>query len=858
MRPNRGATRLVEVILSFVTLLVLTGSAAAADRTGAWVDEVVFREAPSTTSGVDAVREGNADLYAYPVGDPSLAMKIVETASYETSYGSTMEFTFNPYGPRYRDGRLNPFSVPEIREAVNWLIDRNYIVDELYGGVAAIPQVSALTVSSADFARLADVLQRLEHYYAYERSKAVAKIQEQMLLLGAEFSNGKWRSPSGEAIIVKMLVRSDDDGRKRLGDYLADLLNEVGFTVERTYKISREAEPVWLRADPGEGLFDIYTGAWIGTATTLRDQARAFDFFYTPRGLNSPLWQAYTPEPELDYVAGRLATRDFATVEERGELMETALVHSLKDSVRVWIANRVGYTALNPDLEVACDLAGGVAASQVWSRTLRFVDDDRMARGGGKATIMVPEILTGPWNPFAGVVSPYDQMIIHGTEDRPTLPDPYTGLHWPQNVEKAEVYIRLGLPVQESLDWVDLRFVDEIVVPGDAWADWDAVNQRFIVADERFGGQVTANCKAVIHYDAKVLERVWHDGSGMSIGDMLLAFIMRFDRAKPESCIYDESAVDAFFGFICEFKALKLVSITPQIVFEVYTDGISLDAELIAAECAEYLWPSYDIGILPWHVMALGYAAEADGELVFSADKANWLSLDQMNFADVPGQGVLAERLRDTYGEQLRAAGQFTVGVPYWVTLNQYITPNEVMERWRNLHHWYEDKGHLWVSNGPFYLEDANDTARIVQLKRFPEFLDAAGKWIAFAQPRIPHVSVYGPYSGLGGRSPSGLWELRGAVNFEVGIQSGDTGEEEAYPTRDIQLVKWVIVDDDHRTVSAGHAEPVQDGVWRIVLYAEEMMYGKPGTWRIEVTVVSNRVVVPGFASTVFEVESRF
>ena len=36
----------------------------------------------------------------------------------------TWELTFNPSGPYFNDQRLNPFAIPEIRAAMNQLINR--------------------------------------------------------------------------------------------------------------------------------------------------------------------------------------------------------------------------------------------------------------------------------------------------------------------------------------------------------------------------------------------------------------------------------------------------------------------------------------------------------------------------------------------------------------------------------------------------------------------------------------------------------------------------------------------------------------------------------------------------------------
>ena len=58
--------------------------------------------------------------------------RLIPTCPTTTAFGSYNEMTFNP--AEFADGRLNPFTSPKIREAMNWLMDRNYIVQEIYGG----------------------------------------------------------------------------------------------------------------------------------------------------------------------------------------------------------------------------------------------------------------------------------------------------------------------------------------------------------------------------------------------------------------------------------------------------------------------------------------------------------------------------------------------------------------------------------------------------------------------------------------------------------------------------------------------------------------------------------------------------
>ena len=101
-------------------------------------EEVVFFEEPNRSKAYEMLVSGQMHIYAYGLSDPELKKKI-ETSqdiAYTLSYGNTWELTINPSGPLLHNGKLNPFAVAPIREALNWLIDRNYIAQELCFGLA--------------------------------------------------------------------------------------------------------------------------------------------------------------------------------------------------------------------------------------------------------------------------------------------------------------------------------------------------------------------------------------------------------------------------------------------------------------------------------------------------------------------------------------------------------------------------------------------------------------------------------------------------------------------------------------------------------------------------------------------------
>ena len=87
--------------------------------------------------------------------------------------------------------------------------------------------------------------------------------------------------------------------------------------------------------------------------------------------------------------------------------------------------------------------------------------------------------------------------------------------------------MRDDLPVGSTYDWVSLSTAPEIAVPGDAWADWDAANQRWITVAEKYPEGVTALRKSTVYYPADMYDTVaWHDGSPISAADFVLLLIL--------------------------------------------------------------------------------------------------------------------------------------------------------------------------------------------------------------------------------------------------------------------------------------------------------------------------------------------
>ncbi len=695
-------------------------------RQGAWLDSVVFTEESSVAAALSQLRAGELDLYANAGAEHPLFQTVLEDADLDhtLSYGNYHELTLNPSGPTFSDGRLNPFSSTAIREAMNRLIDRTHIAQVICDGLAA-PRWVPVHTTSADYARYQATIEALETAYAYDLAGAQADIATEMVALGATQVNGTW-TYNDEPVVLIALIRVEDE-RRQIGDYVADQLEAVGFTVQRDYKTFAESSTCWLQTDPAEGCFHFYTGGWVHTSIS-RDEGNNFDYFYTPLGSEEPLWQAYQPSPAFLEIAEKLSNYDFTTPAERDTLFEQALGLAMNDSgvgsVRIWLLDRGSFTPRQAGTTVASDLAGSVYSAEMWPYVAPF---DGV--GGGTMRVALPSFLDRPWNPVAGSNWVYDSMPSRATQDYAFIHDPDDGLVWPQRAERAEVVVQDGVPITKTLDWVDLSFVPQIDVPGDAWVDWDAAAQQFITADEKYPAGLTAKVKSTVYYPADLFSTVtWHDGSPLDLADIVMSLILTFDRAKPSSAIYDESAVDSLDAFLSHFRGVQIESTDP-LVITTYEDESELDAELIVRAW----WPNYGYGPGAWHNLAAAIRAEAAGNLAFSESKANDLGVPWTDFVDGTSLDILE-------GWMDLSATEDTI--PYQPTLGDYIDPAEASARWTNLQAWYAARGHFWLGTGPFFLGSASPGDGTLTLLHNPAFPDLAGRWDAFAAAPSPDLEI--------------------------------------------------------------------------------------------------------------------
>jgi len=843
-----------------------------------------------SSSAITQIKAGALDIYAAGMSSDSLPDIEAAGVDYAQSNGLYYELTFNFYGPKFDQstGKVNPFYSAKAREAMNWLVDRQYINREVYNG-GALAKFWSIITNMPDYTKMAETVRRLEAKYAYDVAKADAQMEEVMLgIEGVTREAGKYMY-EGEPVTLIFIIRNDSDGtRVPIGDYVANQLESIGFAVDRQYKRSSEASPIWVGGNVADGLWHIYTGAWSATIID-RDEGDNFEFFDTPQSAYgfSSTWQqfGYTLDTPYGALADKLAYNKFLSLEERDAALAQMLEMALTESVHVWLIDGKNFTPYRQGLDVTYDLAAGVDGSMIWPYTLRLSDQE-----GGKLKWGAPDLFVDPWNPLAGSNWAFDQAIGRATWGEAFMIDPHTGLFWPQRFERAEVVIQEGLPVGKTLDWVDLSFEPEIVVPDDAIADWDPVGQKFITAKEKiqlsadaaaaelpnaqtaleaaqaaFDGLSatateeekaaaqtaldeakalvddltvraadtapwTARVKSTVYYPADLFETVkWHDGSPLDLGDFIFGWIIGLDLGKEGSAIYDESYAGNTEAVLANFKGFRILSENP-LTIEAYTDSYQTDAELDITT----LWPSFSYGEAPWHVLAAAARADAAGQVAFSADAADARSTETATvewFSQIggPSLGFISEQL------DLMAAESY---IPYANVLSAFITPEEVAARIENAKAFYSEYGHYNIGTGPYILGEIYLTEKVATLVQNPDHADLSDKWRQFGDPKVAVIELDGEASVV----------LGSDILFDVFV----TFDGKAYPAAEIKEVKGLLYDSTGLIVKVLVGELVEDGHYTITVPADVSAAMQAGASKLEAVVVPITVAIPSFVALQF------
>jgi peptide/nickel transport system substrate-binding protein len=795
-----------------------------------WFDQVVFTAVADAEPAVAQIQAGTIDLYSATIDKAEVYKTVLADPNLKASntYGSSNQLLFNTVDCTSK-GILNPFNDMQIREAMNWAVDRNYVVQEIFGGLAKA-KFNPFTTAFPDYARYADLFSAVETKYAYDLDKAKAVVDARMPALGATLgTDGKWQY-NGKPVTIIALIRTEDL-RKEIGNYFSNQLELLGFTVDRQEKTRKEAAPIW-QGDPNECTFGFYTAGWI-SPQIYRDEGLNFLQYDTGQLQQIPVMNAYAPSADLLAASEKLYTNSFANMTERKDLFKTALDLSMTESWwGVWVNDSIAFEVSAAKVYGASDLAGGFAGAQIFPYTAGITGQE-----GGVLRIANSAILVDAWNPISGSNWIDDTIVRNFTVDYGVIFNPYTGLVMPKLVKSATVEAQTGLPIADpQSDWVSLNFSDTIAVPDDAWVDWDAVNQKWITAAEKKAADpnwvATAKTKTTVVYTPDVWKETWHDGSPFTIADVVFGMIMAFDPGKADSAIYDESIGASVDTYLTHFKGVKILSTDP-LTIETYDDTYALDAENNVKDWFPNIYgvTGYAGGMIAWHNLTPAIQAQADGKMAFSKDMADSKQIDYTSQISGPTLDVqmayVDQDITDKY-------------IPFAPTMGAYITADEAVARYNNLKAFYAAHGHIFLGTGPYMIDKVYPVEGSISLVKYAAYPFPAGQFAQFAEPELMTMAVDGPTSVAAGTEAA----------FNVTI----TFNDQPYPSKDIDNVSYTLFNVDGSIAATGTAEFVAEGQYKVTLTADQTSALQAGTVKLTVAAASKAVSLPAFETAEFVV----
>ena len=656
----------------------------------AFFDTIRFIQYLDESTALEEVRNGNLDMYYYRISSDRLERQIDRKGLqvFDSTSGS-YSILVNPAD----SDKFNPFSKKEIRFALNYLIDRKLVVDELMGGYGTA-MISYYGPYDPEYFT---VIKQLEKYeFRYDPALADKIISNALTDAGAIKDDAVWMI-NNNPIEITIFIRSDDPIRKSIGEILSSELQQLGFIVHKEFGDLNKAYAIVYGTDPLEQKWHIYTEGWSRTAFTKYDVI-GLGQMYSPwfanmPGFNIPSYWNYKNE-YIDSITQKIYTGDFKSTEERNSLIQEALVEGIEQSVRIFLASKIDQYVANEKISgIVNDFGAGI--------TSRFTPIN--ANGNKEELVIgVKQIYQGAWNPVGGFSDSYSRHIWNVISDPVTFKHPFSG---------ETIPIRADWKVESAGP------EGKINVPPDAII-WNPKSHGWVHIGE--GKQTTSK----VTFDFKWSK--WHNGQMMDMKDILhaLYFTIEWGTQTDEN----DKTVDAEFTPRASQAIQTIVGVKPidDDTIEIYVDYWHFDENEIAEWAS--IW-----SVIPWEITESMEQAVVDGKLAFSRAEATNKNVSWMSLI-IPKDAKIIQEYLNTFEK--------TKHIP--ISLQDFdIGDDYYNSRYSASMQWIQENNHAIISNGPFYLKTYSPESRTIVLNNFKDesYPFESGHWSEFENPKFPKIT---------------------------------------------------------------------------------------------------------------------
>ena len=727
----------------------IANNSAADPKNGSFVETVRFIRYTDQNRALEEIKQGKIEIYyfAIPLEVVSEMMSNPSVQIYDRTAGS-FGLLFNPAPSNDRDKSLNPFQIKEVRYAMNFLVNREFVVDEILKGYGSI-LIDPFGQYSPEYLNVIDTVESLG--IGYNPKLAEEMITDALSSRGAvkDKTTGKWLF-ADNPISIKILIRSDDPRRRSLGDLISSELGRIGFTVTKQYGDLNKANTIISGSNPQDFQWHVYTEAYAGTSAFVKYNSGITSQMYAPYAGNMPggqnpaFWNYQNSS--LDDVTQKISFFNFTSEAERSELVRNATRAGIQESVRIFVVQNTEPYIAESDVKGLINDFGAGITSKLSLINAQPPDLNLLNIG-------VKEIYQGAWNDVGGCVDTFCTSIYSALGDGPTFRNPYTG----------EV-----IPMRNV--WTNITTTgptERMKVASDAQT-WDPSSQKWKDARD--------NAYALSKVDYRLLYSKWHHGIAMDRSDILYPLYFAFewgtDQGKGDLTVDPEytAAVKEALPLV---KGVRFINDT---VIESYVDQWHYDEKEIADTATA--WAGQ-----PWEITAATERLVTEGKVAYSTGQATaknvpWLSLI------VPSHAELI------LGELQKMKSESFVPPP----LVGIVSNKDAIERYDAAIQWIQSHLHAVISNGPFYLDTYNPSGGIITIKAFrdPSYPFRQGYWSAYENPKLAIIEeVVAPKYLSPGE------QLSARVNVTIGGK----------PSNDA-IVDYFLSDTDGKVILSGQAEP--------------------------------------------------
>jgi peptide/nickel transport system substrate-binding protein len=760
---------------------------------GAYLDSIRFIQYIDGNVALEEIRSGNLDTYFFriPLEQASSVYDDDNLNVYEKGGGS-FGVLLNP-APSNSSKSLNPFQFREVRFAMNYLINRNFVVGEILRGYGNV-QIDPFGVTSPEFGSILPVVKS----FGFEHNPNLARnlIDEVLTSAGANKTEGKWYF-HGAPISIRLLIRSDDIARKSMGEMLSYELEKLGFTVYREYGDLNKANSVIYGSDPQQLLWNAYTEAFGGTSAFVRYNPVVTSQMYAPYFGRMPGWQTpsfWNYENEsINKITQRIEFSNFTSLKEREILLNQAVKMGIQESVRIFVAQTIDpFVASSSVKGLINDFGAGIPSRISLINARSEINNNTLNVG-------VKQIYQGAWNGVAGCSDIYCTYVLSLISDPATFRNPYLG----EVIPLRAVWTNISTAGPLNKTAVDPRAIV-----------WNTSIQRWVEVGDQ------ASSTSAVTFE--LIYSNWQNGEPMTKADVL--YSMYFPAEWGTVTGDNDTTSDPEYTAQAQvvLPLLKGVKFLADNSLTSFVDLWHFDDKEIADFAS--VWSSS-----PWEIMAAAERLVVDGKFAFSRSEAtvrnvDWLSLIIPSHAD-----AISQELKKMRAEEF---------IPN--SLQGIVTKQQAIQRYDATIQWITQHRHAIIGNGPFILDYYDPSARVIKLLSFSDktYPFKKGFWSQYEVPHIASIEDVNP------KSIPRIVHLGEPLTFEVKISINGS------PTDNASL-RYFISDKNGKLVGYGNGTGTEE-LGRYLIYltenqTRELSYGPN---RLEMFVHSNEALKPDLYST--------